>query len=62
MHLVHHSSDPAETNSNYASWLSIWDTLFGARRPTSCPTRLGLEGFDGPERQSLAGVLARPFC
>ncbi len=32
MHLVHHSTLPIETNSNFGFNLSIWDRLFGTYR------------------------------
>ena len=32
MHWLHHSRWQPETNSNYASVLSVWDRLFGTLR------------------------------
>lgn len=29
MHIVHHSTIPYETNSNYGFFLSVWDVVFG---------------------------------
>ena len=45
MHWVHHSRWRPETDSNFASVLSIWDRLFGTFRLRDDPTRieLGLE-------------------
>jgi sterol desaturase/sphingolipid hydroxylase (fatty acid hydroxylase superfamily) len=63
MHKVHHSRRPAETNSNYSSLLSIWDRLFRTFRLGSEPRsiRFGLEDFDEPGRQSLAGLFMTPL-
>jgi len=64
MHWVHHSRWQPETDSNYASVLSIWDRLFGTFRLRSTPQQinLGLDQ-DKDERQwrTLRGMLARPF-
>ena len=64
MHWVHHSRWQPETDSNYASVLSIWDRLFGTFRLRAEPRqiRLGLDE-DRDERQwrTLRGMLARPF-
>ena len=64
MHWVHHSRWQPETDSNYASVLSIWDRLFGTFRLRDDPTRieLGLDD-DHDERQwrTLWGMLTRPF-
>jgi sterol desaturase/sphingolipid hydroxylase (fatty acid hydroxylase superfamily) len=37
MHSLHHSSHPAETDSNYGSVFTLWDRIFGTYRaaPTS---------------------------
>jgi len=63
MHWVHHSRWQPETDSNFSSFLSIWDRLFGSFRLRERPQeiRLGLDGW--PERQwrSLPGMLAAPF-
>ena len=63
MHKVHHSRIPAETDSNYSSFLSLWDRLFGSYRLRSDLKKIqfGLTGFDRPERQTLAGLLKTPW-
>jgi exosortase len=63
MHLIHHSSQPAQTNSNYGNILSVWDRAFGTclSPATHRVERLGLEYFRTPRDNSLAGVLLQPF-
>jgi sterol desaturase/sphingolipid hydroxylase (fatty acid hydroxylase superfamily) len=63
MHKVHHSRARPETDSNYASLSSVWDTLFRSRRARADleNLRLGLDGKDGPDQQRLAGLLRDPF-
>ena len=63
LHKVHHSRERPETDSNYASLLSVWDRLFGSLRLRERPEeiRLGLDGFDGAERQTLRGLFREPF-
>jgi sterol desaturase/sphingolipid hydroxylase (fatty acid hydroxylase superfamily) len=60
MHLVHHSRTEPETNSNYATWISVWDTLFLTREHAS-PAALGLDGHDTARHQTLFGMLATPW-
>lgn len=63
MHKVHHSRIQPETDSNFSSVLSVWDRMFGSyqERENYADIRLGLEGFDGEERQTLPGLLKTPF-
>ena len=67
MHWVHHSCERHETNSNFASVLSIWDRLFRTFRLRSDPEAivLGLDDqrdeSDVGSWRSLRGMLARPF-
>jgi len=61
MHLVHHSRHAPQTNSNYATFLTIWDRLFGSFRPSVAPDAIGLDGHDGPHYQTLAGMLLTPW-
>ncbi len=64
MHKVHHSRVPAETDSNYAALLSVWDRIFGTlrERPEPREIRFGVAGFDGAGCQSLRGLLATPLA
>jgi sterol desaturase/sphingolipid hydroxylase (fatty acid hydroxylase superfamily) len=63
MHKVHHSAWQPETDSNYASLLSVWDRLFGSFRINPAPEtiRLGLDEFRREDQQSLAGMMKTPF-
>ena len=62
MHYVHHSQWQPETDSNYASFLSVWDRLFGSFRLRDKPAEivLGLADYEEPEWRPLAGLLAVP--
>ena len=65
MHRVHHSSDPAETDSNYGATLSVWDRLFGTYVVRSDGAldgmQLGLGECQDDRPASLAWLLALPF-
>jgi len=63
MHRVHHSIEREETNTNYTSFLSLWDRLGGTFR-TRKDTRsiiLGLPSFREDRYQRLWGFLVTPF-
>jgi sterol desaturase/sphingolipid hydroxylase (fatty acid hydroxylase superfamily) len=63
MHKVHHSPDPAETNSNYASLFAFWDRLCGtfvAFNPGSV-VRFGLDSNTAVRARTAAGLLLLPF-
>lgn len=63
MHRVHHSRLRTETDSNYASIFSFWDRLGRTFRQRHDRENIqyGLDGYDGEERQRLAGLLQTPF-
>lgn len=63
MHKVHHSRWHKETDSNYASFLSIWDRLFGSFRTNKDPSsiHIGLNDFDRPDQQSVPGMFTTPL-
>ncbi|MBN8493329.1 MAG: sterol desaturase family protein [Burkholderiales bacterium] len=63
MHQVHHSRAPVETDSNYASLLSVWDRLFRSLRlrEDSRAVAIGLDGVDATAQQSVRGLLRLPF-
>ena len=63
MHKLHHSREKLETDSNYASVLSLWDRLFRTyREKKDCRSiRFGLDSFNGDERQSLSSLWMAPF-
>jgi sterol desaturase/sphingolipid hydroxylase (fatty acid hydroxylase superfamily) len=64
MHKWHHSRNAAETDTNYGNLLSVWDRLFGTYTGDAGLARLryGLEGCDGPDWQSLSGLLRKPLA
>jgi sterol desaturase/sphingolipid hydroxylase (fatty acid hydroxylase superfamily) len=66
MHRVHHSTDNAETNSNFGFNLSVWDRLFGTYRSAArLPQEsmdIGVAGLTGdPRCVSMTGMLLIPF-
>ncbi len=63
MHWVHHSRQQPETDSNYSSFLSIWDRLFGSFLLRQRPSEilLGLDHYTEPEWRQLPGILLSPF-
>ncbi len=63
MHRIHHSRNVVETNSNYASILSIWDRLFQSHCivQDESTIRLGLDEFAEPKWQTLTGMLKTPL-
>ena len=61
MHLVHHSRRTVETDSNYATGLTLWDRLFGTYSSSPLPHGIGLDGFDHPGHQTIRGMLHTPW-
>jgi len=61
MHAVHHSCRTPETDSNYATFLTVWDRIFSSLRPSDPPDAIGLRGYDDEHRQSLSGLLTEPW-
>ena len=62
LHKVHHSREPIETNSNYAIVFSWWDRLGRTlRQRDDCKSlKLGLNEFDDPRWETVAGLLSIP--
>jgi sterol desaturase/sphingolipid hydroxylase (fatty acid hydroxylase superfamily) len=63
MHGIHHSVLHGETESNWSSGLSVWDSLHGTLRlnvPQAGIT-IGVSGFQRVEDVRLARMLALPF-
>jgi sterol desaturase/sphingolipid hydroxylase (fatty acid hydroxylase superfamily) len=60
IHWVHHHRIRRDTDSNYATVLSLWDRLFGSRSETRRAPEMEI-GVEGREEQGFAGLLARPF-
>lgn len=63
MHKIHHSDRPLETNSNYTSFLSVWDRIFRTFRYREDweNIRLGLTYFRSSKDQGLFGLLISPL-
>lgn len=63
VHRIHHSRWQPETDSNYASVLTVWDRLFRSfRSPESVvDVELGIDGFDDERFHTLIGTLRTPF-
>lgn len=62
VHGVHHSSKPAETNSNYGSVFTVWDRLFGTYcSPAAGSVNFGLEYFRGEQHSTLLAALMQPL-
>ncbi len=60
IHWVHHHRVRRDTDSNYATVLSLWDRLFGSRSPTRRTPEMEI-GVEGREEETLPRLLARPF-
>jgi sterol desaturase/sphingolipid hydroxylase (fatty acid hydroxylase superfamily) len=65
MHRVHHSSIPAETNSNFGFNLPWWDRLFGTYRAQPAAGHagmtIGLIQFRDPQELRLHRMLLQPL-
>lgn len=63
VHKVHHSDWRPETDSNFATVLSLWDRLAGSFRMRPDPKTLvfGLNEFTDPGWQSWWGMIRTPF-
>ena len=65
MHRVHHSTERAETDSNYGFFLSVWDRLFRTMRQAPAKGQLGVElglpPYRDPGRLGLGSLLVMPF-
>jgi len=65
VHEIHHSQDPAETNSNYGFNLVLWDRLFGTYidqpQAGTDGLRIGLEQYDQAPTWLFGWILTNPF-
>ncbi|KUM28632.1 hypothetical protein AU467_10680 [Mesorhizobium loti] len=61
MHVVHHSRWVPETNSNYSTFLTLWDRIFGSFQPSVLPRGIGLDGCDDERSQTVLGLLIEPL-
>ena len=60
IHWVHHHAIRQDTDSNYASLLSLWDRLFVSRSATRRTPEMPV-GTEGMTDRGVIGLLARPF-
>ncbi len=60
IHWVHHHAVRRDTDSNYATVLSLWDPLFRSRSAAARRPDMPI-GVEGREEESLAALLVRPF-
>ena len=60
IHWVHHHRRQADTDSNYATILSLWDPLFASRSPTRRAPDMPI-GVEGREERPLLGLAIAPF-
>ena len=60
IHWVHHHAIRADTDSNYAAGLSVWDRLFGSRSATIRTAEMPI-GVEGRRERDLPGLLKRPL-
>jgi len=59
-HLVHHSTKPSETNSNFGFTISIWDQLFKTYKPLE-DLKIGLNEYPEPNQLTIQKLLMIPF-
>ena len=60
IHWVHHHRRRQDTDSNYATILSLWDRLFGSRSATVRTPAMEI-GVEGRAEETLPRLLLRPF-
>ncbi|WP_320046285.1 sterol desaturase family protein [uncultured Ilyobacter sp.] len=63
LHRIHHSIKYRESNSNYSSFLIIWDKIFRSFTPqgeVSTP-KYGIPGYNEEEAQKFYFLLRQPF-
>jgi sterol desaturase/sphingolipid hydroxylase (fatty acid hydroxylase superfamily) len=60
-HIVHHSAERREHDSNFGDLVTLWDRLFGSYRIASPIARLGLGDASDLEADKLLPQLRNPF-
>lgn len=60
IHWVHHHAVRRDTDSNYATVLSLWDPLFRSRSAASRRPDMAI-GVEGRDEETLAGLVTKPF-
>jgi sterol desaturase/sphingolipid hydroxylase (fatty acid hydroxylase superfamily) len=60
-HLVHHSAERSEHDSNFGDLTTFWDALFGSYRDRPSIARLGLGDASDARADNLIAQLCSPF-
>ena len=60
IHWVHHHAQWGDTDSSYATVLSLWDRLFSSHSATVRTAAMEI-GVEGTRERTLAGLIKRPF-
>ena len=60
IHWVHHHNIRADTDSNYAGILSLWDRLFRSKSGTARTATMAV-GVEGERDRTLFGLIVYPF-
>jgi sterol desaturase/sphingolipid hydroxylase (fatty acid hydroxylase superfamily) len=60
IHWVHHHAVRRDTDSNYATVLSVWDRVFASRSFTQRSADMTI-GVENGEERDLPGLIVRPF-
>jgi sterol desaturase/sphingolipid hydroxylase (fatty acid hydroxylase superfamily) len=60
LHWVHHHNIRADTDSNYAAILSLWDRLFGSKSKTERTPTMTI-GVEAQSDRGVLSLLAYPF-
>jgi sterol desaturase/sphingolipid hydroxylase (fatty acid hydroxylase superfamily) len=60
IHWVHHHALRADTDSNYATVLSVWDRMFNSRSRTRRTAAMPI-GVEGKPDETISELLLKPF-
>jgi sterol desaturase/sphingolipid hydroxylase (fatty acid hydroxylase superfamily) len=60
IHWLHHHAKREDTDSSYATVLSVWDRLFGSRSFTVRTADMKM-GVEGRRERSFLGLVIRPL-
>jgi sterol desaturase/sphingolipid hydroxylase (fatty acid hydroxylase superfamily) len=60
LHWVHHHAVRSDTDSNYATVLSIWDVVFASRSKTQRTPKMPI-GVEGRREKGIYDLIMRPF-
>lgn len=60
IHWVHHHAIRRDTDSNYSTFLSVWDRIFASRSATMRTPDMAI-GVEGMADREIQGLVKRPF-